>query len=172
MYCGARCATTRQAITATILIGLIGTTLVPWGLGTATTAVLGIPEPFRPRFFWREPPPMAWPEAVGRGLTPPWVLARSVVPYELYPRAYWFGYDAFGRSLSDGEAAMTVTLGLFAYFVAGLLLAGAARRRFRRSLGSSGLVGREGRRQGPLAGRASSREADVLDSFTPQPTSG
>jgi ABC-type transport system involved in multi-copper enzyme maturation permease subunit len=142
MYCGARCATTRHAITATILIGLIGTTLVPWGVGAAATAVLGMERPPTTPVYLRYPPSPPWPETVGHGMIPPWVLIRSIAPYDLYDYSEYYYSGAYDPRIPDGEEMASIVAGLLVYFVAGLLLAAAAHRRFRRSLAGSSTVGR------------------------------
>ena len=132
MYCAARCGTTRQALTTMLLIGLVGTMLLPWGVGKLAGAVLadGRPPP-RPQYYSRfDAPPPPWPEEVGLGLTPPWVLMNSVVPVR-----QWYPYFAEYNG-NDNWAALLLpaTAGLLVYSLAAFGLARAARTRFRRSL--------------------------------------
>jgi ABC-type transport system involved in multi-copper enzyme maturation permease subunit len=83
LFFAVRCRTTRQAIAATLLVGLLVTTLVPWGFGRVMTAASGErPTTRRPVYYGSYPPP---PRALTsedwvRGLVPPWVLVSTIVP--------------------------------------------------------------------------------------------
>ena len=135
LYCSVRFATTRQAITATLVIGMMGAMLMPWAAGKAATIVL----------FGQKPPPptMAqlynsrnpyedfeyqtpWPERLGSGLTPPWVLIQTVMPFRSYD--YLDGYEA------DRRFTLFSAFGLLVYALAAIGLKQAAARHFRRSL--------------------------------------
>ncbi len=141
MYCSVRFATTRQAVTATLLIGLIGTTFVPWGIGKMATVVFvgaqPAPVPTLP-YYTRLRLPTPAPERLGLGLIPAWVLARTVVPFgEYYQPVQWY-YDPswyqYDSCQSVNEVVLPAMLGLAIYGLAAWRLRTAAERHFRRLL--------------------------------------
>lgn len=130
MYCAARCRTTRQALAATLLIGLVGTTLLPWAGGKLAAAVLVDPPPRRLMAYPWQRPPMPWPEKIGLGLTPSRALANTVVPWrEYYSSGWWYDW-----SYDTENVVAPVAFGLAVYALAAWGLTAAAARRFRRSL--------------------------------------
>src|SRR5262249_46581144 len=114
MYCAARCRTTKRALTATLLVGLLGTTLLPWGAGKFVSLLVLDEQPVRRGgpYAYYQPQPAPWPEQLGAGFTPARVLYRTVRPYELYPRYYGFDdtYDPDG-----GEFVLAAAVGLVVY---------------------------------------------------------
>jgi hypothetical protein len=133
MYCAARFSTTKQALAATLLIGLVGTTLVPWAGGKFFGVMAWDVQPMTPPgrlYNYGRPPPTPWPELVGLGLTPPRVLASTVVPWRsYYPSGWYYDHDYGG----DG-VVLPIACGLVVYGLAAWGLRAAAMRRFRRSL--------------------------------------
>ena len=123
-----------EALTATLLIGLLGTTLMPWGIAKVTTIVLegGRPIP-KPAYYYGqyEVPRPSTVEAVGMGLVPPWVLARTVVPFEVYSPTQWW-YREPGPSFE--QMVVATGAGLAVYCLMAWILTAAARRRFGRTL--------------------------------------
>ncbi|HEY1378017.1 MAG TPA: ABC transporter permease [Gemmataceae bacterium] len=132
MYCAARCRTTKRALTATLLVGLLGTTLLPWGTGKFVSLVLMVDQEVSARgpFGYRPPQPMPWPELVGAGFTPARVLYRTVRPYTLYPR---YGYDD-DYDPDGGEFVLAAALGLLVYGGLAFGLRRAAAERFRQTV--------------------------------------
>jgi ABC-type Na+ efflux pump permease subunit len=135
MYCSVRFATTRQAITATLLIGLIGTMLLPWAAGKAGAILLygARPPPPTPAqlIYTRNPYSdfrdlTPWPGRLGLGLMPPWVLIQTVQPFRTYEYLNIYEPDQIFTAYS--------AVGLLAYAAVAYALGKAAARRFRRSL--------------------------------------
>ena len=100
---------------ATLLIGLIGTTLLPWGLGRVARLVATdskpLPPPTMPYYTRvRRADPM--PELMSLGLVPPWVLVRTTVPFGAYFQGGVWYYDPpwyeFDRGQSVTEVAQTL----------------------------------------------------------------
>ena len=132
MYCAVRFATTCQALTCMFLIGLIGTTLLPWGVSKFAGALLVDDQPpSQSQYYSRYGvPPRPWPEQVGLGLTPAWVLMNTVVPV----RQWYPHFAEYHGSGTWADLVLPATVGLLIYSVAAFGLAAAARARFRRSL--------------------------------------
>jgi ABC-type transport system involved in multi-copper enzyme maturation permease subunit len=138
MYFAARYPTTRQAATAALVVGLIGTSLLPWAGGKLLTAVLP-PEMWmahRPNVLYygyvEERP---WPDKLAAGLTPARVLFESVVPNVPYFQSFYVYIDN-GRQL--GELVPWALLGLLVYAAAALVLMRLAAVRFRRAVRTDG----------------------------------
>jgi hypothetical protein len=136
MYCAARCPTTKQAVTAALVVALFGTSFAPWAGGKLLMAML--PEwtwkpsqayVYHSDYYRREATP--WPDQMAAGLTPARVLFESVVPNRTYFRLGSYTYTESGEQF--GELAPWLLLGLFVYGLAALVLAGLAAERFRRT---------------------------------------
>jgi ABC-type transport system involved in multi-copper enzyme maturation permease subunit len=82
LFFAARCRTTRQAIAATLLIGLLGTTIVPFGLGKVLAVATGERPPALQQVYYGRFPPQATitSQEWVLGMVPPWVLVQTVVP--------------------------------------------------------------------------------------------
>jgi hypothetical protein len=139
MYCAAWFPKTGQALRATLLIGLIGTTLLPWGLGRVAKLVATDSKPLPPTmpYYTRTVRNDPMPELMSLGLVPPWVLARTAVPFTAYYQGTqwyydpaWYQYD--GRQ-SVNEVVVPAAVGLTIYGFAAWALAVAAARRFERT---------------------------------------
>jgi ABC-type transport system involved in multi-copper enzyme maturation permease subunit len=135
MYFAAVCSTTRKALACTLMIGLLGTTLSPLGIGKMAAILAGEPPP-PPNWFsnmkW-QPKPMSMPERLCLGLVPAWVMSRTVVPLtSYYPATYnykpaWYEYDS-GRSVAEVE--LPAMMGLLVYAVAAGVVVSVAVERF------------------------------------------
>jgi ABC-type transport system involved in multi-copper enzyme maturation permease subunit len=131
-YCAVRFPTTKQALAATLLVGLLGTTLIPWAGGKLAGAMLADDRQLLPparlyAYGWKSPLP--WPELIGAGLTPPRVLVNTVVPTR-----DWYSYGWPDDPSWSGGMIVPIAFGLSVYAAAAFLLAKAAVRRFRRTL--------------------------------------
>jgi hypothetical protein len=138
LYCSTRYRTTKQATTAALVIGLFGTTAVPWMLGQFLMAAL-------PAAWYQPPRPPApawryaqssrtWPEKVALGLTPVRVLYESVVVsnYDV-----WNHYTPFGSGREwTTELAPPAVCGLVMYAALAWVLRRRAAARFRHSYGA------------------------------------
>jgi ABC-type transport system involved in multi-copper enzyme maturation permease subunit len=159
LYCAARFSTTKQALAVTLLVGLAGTTLVPWAGGKFATAVLSGDWLVASSRFDRGPygyprlwvPP--WPEILSLGLTPPRVLATTVAPANAFYQYSWS--DDIGVPAENLMVA--ITFGLTVYAAAAYLLARAARWQFCRHLPDQVM------RRGRPARRRSLGHSDTLD---------
>jgi ABC-type transport system involved in multi-copper enzyme maturation permease subunit len=141
MYCAARWPTTKQAAATALVVGLLGTTLIPWAGGQVLMVALpeklwetdshrrGYSDPSM--YFGRVERP--WPEDLAAGLTPPWTLFESCFPNHLLWSPYY--YERHSRI---EDLWPWVLLGLLVYALAALVLARRAEARFRRSAGRCG----------------------------------
>jgi hypothetical protein len=134
MYCTARCPTTKQAVTAAMVVALFGTSFAPWAGGKLLMAAL--PEAtwrpsqayiYYPNNSRREVTP--WPDRLAAGLTPARVLFETVVPNRAYFQPYMYSYAETGEQLA--ELFPWLALGLLVYGLAAFVLAGLASERFR-----------------------------------------
>jgi ABC-type transport system involved in multi-copper enzyme maturation permease subunit len=136
LYCSTRYRSTKQATTAALVIGLFGTTAVPWMAGQFLMTALPpawYQTPRAPAPAWRyAQSSRTWPEKVALGLTTVRVLFESVVPnYDV-----WSHYTPFGAGREwTTEVAPPAVWSLLVY---GALAWGLRRRamvRFRHSYG-------------------------------------
>jgi ABC-type transport system involved in multi-copper enzyme maturation permease subunit len=149
------CHTTKRALTTTLLVGLIGTTFVPWAAGKYATIVIDPPRPVQnslrqypyyseydrapvqnslrqyPYYSEYDRAPTPWPERIGQGLVPPWVLANTVVPLEAYPFGSWL-HQRDDHYLA--EMIIPTAFGLVFYSGLSWALLWIAQGRFRESI--------------------------------------
>jgi ABC-type transport system involved in multi-copper enzyme maturation permease subunit len=133
IYFAVFCRTTKQALACTLLIGLVGTTLLPWGIGKVAAIMSGEPPlpAMTPAYYTRTRYQPPTPEQVGLVFVPPWVLARTAVPLKehhswYYDRA-WYDFD------TEGELFLpSIGIGVSVYAAAASALAILAMWRFGR----------------------------------------
>jgi hypothetical protein len=141
MYCAARFPATKQAASAALVIGMVGTSFLPWVGGKLLPLVL-------PASMWSSPMPVhrgpgfmaqptiaatTWPEEAALGFTPVWVLYESVQPN----RSYYSTFFSGSRNDGFGQLLPWILLGLLMYALAAQVLAWRAAARFRRTVRGS-----------------------------------
>jgi ABC-type transport system involved in multi-copper enzyme maturation permease subunit len=141
IYFSARYPTTKHAVTAALMVGLVGSSLLPWAGGKLVTAVL-------PDELWRPAPPsnpwlraygqeqvQSWPDEMAAGLTPARVLYNSVFANHYFMIGNNYNYYSREARIEELlEMAPWLLLGLSFYSVAAAVLLRAAAARFRRSV--------------------------------------
>lgn len=114
------CGTGKQALACTLLILIVGATLVPWMGGAIVGAVSGTAKLAGTTWQWQEPP---WNEQLGRAFSPPSALAESIIQRYQYS-------DLWDREFMAFVPYLLVSLMM--YSVATLALAMLAARIFHR----------------------------------------
>lgn len=126
MVCATAARTSKQAMTITLLILVLGTTMVPWiGGKVVSIAVGGVPSMVPTQTYRMSRNAQDWPELWAKALSPPRMLAASVVPSE-YHHTLWYGPDT-----EFEELAPFLATSLAAYLLVAIILGFTAREIFR-----------------------------------------
>jgi hypothetical protein len=141
LYCATRFKTTKQAVQATLLIGLFATAIGPWAAGayvesswdaTTNPQLLAYTRGAPGRYngpYSRTQTSSPW-SAIPYSLSAPRVLFHSVMPNRDFLFSYRYYYERDDTDEAIGEAIVSLIL----YAIAGRVLARLAQSRFLRSL--------------------------------------
>lgn len=145
MLCAARFRTGKQALAVTLLILIVGTTLLPWTGQIVVSPLTDAWPPTRTRAPWDMSNfAIPWSRQLAAAFSPPRALAECVIASRNY---YWRGYRESGEFAQFLPYLLT---SLTVYSLAALALAVLAARIFHARVRPRALVSRS---SGPLSAR-------------------